>query len=225
MCLQSEAAGLERVREALNALAGTLSPRAVPARAVMSLCVSAGFSRAWLYAVEDGVLAVDPAAPRLDVTGLVLAASYGRDAEAGLPAPPNPHGAPAVGVVHVGQRIGGVLVADHGPDGRATCEIDREVLRSFAAGLAHVVTLSLIAAQHESPRTRMRALTPREREVFALIAQGERNAAIAERLVITHTTVKDHLSSIMTKLAAQNRAEAVARYFQARGHDALLQSD
>jgi DNA-binding NarL/FixJ family response regulator len=51
--------------------------------------------------------------------------------------------------------------------------------------------------------------TPREREVLALIAQGKTNREIAGTLVISERTVKFHASSILRKLGASNRTEAV----------------
>jgi DNA-binding NarL/FixJ family response regulator len=53
------------------------------------------------------------------------------------------------------------------------------------------------------------ALTPREREVLALLAQGLANKAIAPRLGISEHTVKAHVASIFDKLGAGTRAEAV----------------
>ncbi len=53
-------------------------------------------------------------------------------------------------------------------------------------------------------------LTPRELEVLAWVAQGHPNKEIAERLSISQRTVKFHVSSIMGKLGAANRTEAVA---------------
>jgi DNA-binding NarL/FixJ family response regulator len=53
-------------------------------------------------------------------------------------------------------------------------------------------------------------LTPRELEVLAWVAQGHPNKEIAERLAISQRTVKLHVSSIMGKLGAANRTEAVA---------------
>jgi DNA-binding NarL/FixJ family response regulator len=52
-------------------------------------------------------------------------------------------------------------------------------------------------------------LTPREREVLALMAEGFMNSEIAEQLVVSLYTVKNHVSSIISKLGARNRVEAV----------------
>ena len=54
-------------------------------------------------------------------------------------------------------------------------------------------------------------LTEREREVLELIAQGHSNPAIAERLVLSIKTVQNHVSSILGKLQAVDRAQALVR--------------
>ena len=53
-------------------------------------------------------------------------------------------------------------------------------------------------------------LTPREHEVLQLLAQGASNKAIARRLDITPHTAKFHVASIVAKLGATGRTDAVA---------------
>lgn len=86
------------------------------------------------------------------------------------------------------------------------------------AGLA-VVPASAIDALGERPvRERARLthavaqtpLSPREREILALLAEGLGNKIVAARLGISEHTVKTHVASIFQKLGAETRAEAVA---------------
>jgi NarL family two-component system response regulator LiaR len=57
-------------------------------------------------------------------------------------------------------------------------------------------------------------LTPREREVLALMVEGLNNPDIAERLVVSRSTAKAHVSNILSKLGVSNRAEAIALALQ-----------
>jgi NarL family two-component system response regulator LiaR len=57
-------------------------------------------------------------------------------------------------------------------------------------------------------------LTEREREVLALMVEGLTNPEIGERLVISRSTVKFHVSGILSKLEASSRTEAVALALQ-----------
>lgn len=54
-------------------------------------------------------------------------------------------------------------------------------------------------------------LTEREREILDLIARGENNAEIAQRLVLSPHTVRNHISNIFSKLQVADRAEAIIR--------------
>ena len=102
-------------------------------------------------------------------------------------------------------------------------EMDDPVLADrIAALLANVAGLRLAvpgeaAALAVVPRTAPRApamqefeLTPRERDVLALLAEGASNKAIAKRLGISAHTVKFHVSSLLDKLDATGRTDAVA---------------
>jgi DNA-binding NarL/FixJ family response regulator len=57
-------------------------------------------------------------------------------------------------------------------------------------------------------------LTPREREVLALVAHGLSNHEIADRMVLSPTTAKTHVSRAMAKLHARDRAQLVVIAFQ-----------
>jgi DNA-binding NarL/FixJ family response regulator len=61
---------------------------------------------------------------------------------------------------------------------------------------------------------RLAGLTDREREVLALIGEGSNNAEIAERLVVSPATARTHVSRIMIKLGARDRAQLVVIAYQ-----------
>lgn len=89
-------------------------------------------------------------------------------------------------------------------------------IRVVAAGdalIAPRITRRLIsefAARPEGANdASVAGLTPREREVLAEIGRGRNNAEIAEQLFISPLTAKTHVSRIMTKLAARDRAQLV----------------
>ena len=71
----------------------------------------------------------------------------------------------------------------------------------IAAG-ASVVDPSLVSELIQARRRRdpLDALSPREREVLALMAQGASNAGIARQIFVTEGTVEKHVRSILTKL-------------------------
>ncbi len=90
-----------------------------------------------------------------------------------------------------------------------------ELGRAIRAAKSGQPTLAPEAAQAlisrvTAPKLPGHDLSPREREVLALMVQGLNNPDIAERLVVGRSTVKFHVSSILGKLGVQSRTEAVA---------------
>lgn len=111
----------------------------------------------------------------------------------------------------------GFLLKDARPEDILTA------VRVVAAGealLAPSVTRRLIerfAAQPSSaarPPSALAQLTERESEVFVLVAQGMSNAEIAKRLYISLFTAKTHVSRILTKLNARDRAQLVMHAYE-----------
>ena len=112
----------------------------------------------------------------------------------------------------------GYLLKDRVTDVRAFLD----VLRRIAAGESVVdgeVVAQLVARSRAA--TPLDDLSPREREVLALMAEGYSNAAIAERLVITERAVEKHVRSIFQKLrlppdeTGNRRVLAVLRFLEA----------
>jgi NarL family two-component system response regulator LiaR len=87
-----------------------------------------------------------------------------------------------------------------------------EAIRAAHAGrstLAPAAAQALVQAAQNAPLP-IDELTERQKEVLALIVEGQSNAEIAEQLVISTATVRYHVSTILSKLGAANRAEAAA---------------
>jgi DNA-binding NarL/FixJ family response regulator len=95
-------------------------------------------------------------------------------------------------------------------------------VRMVAAGdalLAPAITRRLIEEFAATPPAALAPpgldeLTPRELEVFRLVAQGKSNAEIAAELVIGETTVKTHVTRMMLKLGVRDRVQAVVLAYE-----------
>jgi DNA-binding NarL/FixJ family response regulator len=94
------------------------------------------------------------------------------------------------------------------------------VVASGEALLAPTVTRRLIEDFSRARPARMGTppgldeLTPREREVWGLLAQGLSNAEIAERLIVGETTVKTHVARVLMKLGLRDRVQAVVLAYE-----------
>jgi DNA-binding NarL/FixJ family response regulator len=90
-----------------------------------------------------------------------------------------------------------------------------DAIRVVAAGnalLGASVTTRLLERFGNAPPAAapsLEELTEREREILRLVAEGLSNAEIAERLVVSETTVKSHVSSVLRKLGVRDRVQAV----------------
>jgi DNA-binding NarL/FixJ family response regulator len=98
---------------------------------------------------------------------------------------------------------GGILQAD------ASAEQILHAIKSVAAGLM-IFDSTLMPHRPDDDRP-TEPLTPREREVLGFLADGLANKEIALRLNISEHTIKFHIRSILGKLGASSRTEAVSR--------------
>ena len=98
-----------------------------------------------------------------------------------------------------------------------------DAIRVVASGdalLAPSVTRRLLdrfarTLEDETPPAALGELTERELEILGLVARGLSNAEIAERLVVSETTVKTHVSSVLRKLHLRDRVQAVIAAYDA----------
>mgnify|MGYP001244518299 CR=1 FL=1 len=146
----------------------------------------------------DGIAATREitARPELGATRVVILTNYGLDE-----------------YVFTALRAGaaGFLVKDTDP---ADLLQGLRVVAEGDALLSPGVTRTLISEFVARPTSAvstadLRYLTPREREVVALVGHGLSNAEIAERLIVSPTTAKTHVSRAMAKVHARDRAQLV----------------
>jgi DNA-binding NarL/FixJ family response regulator len=91
----------------------------------------------------------------------------------------------------------GYLLKDRVMDGREFVDAVRRVAAGGTAMDPEVIARLLT---HNSGNSAVAALSPREREVLALMAEGRSNVAIAQRLVVTERAIAKHTASIFLKL-------------------------
>lgn len=139
----------------------------------------------------DGVSAIPRILQVNPATGILIFSAYDTDER-------------VFGAIRAGAR--GYLLK-----GAAGAEIARAV-RAVSAGESYLEPriAAKLVAEVSAPRRFAGLLTERQHAVLRLVAAGLSNKQIARSLSITERTVKFHVTSILTKLEADNRAQAVA---------------
>jgi two-component system, NarL family, response regulator DevR len=84
--------------------------------------------------------------------------------------------------------------------GRGDAVLDPAVTQKILARVRY--------AEHEAQAAAFRDLSERELQVLALVAEGKTNAEIADVLVLSEKTVRNHVSTILSKIGLTNRIEA-----------------
>jgi DNA-binding NarL/FixJ family response regulator len=186
--------------------------------------------------VREGLIASLEDDPQFQVVGaaasaeeaIPLAAAHGPDVvllDLELPGRGGLEAIPDLAAAHEGMRI--LVLTAYDTDERvvgairagangyllkgASIEEIARAIRTVHAGETYLeprAASRVIAQLH--PSRRAGSLTERERAVLRLVAAGRSNKQIARHLGITERTVKFHVTSILNKLGADNRAQAVA---------------
>jgi DNA-binding NarL/FixJ family response regulator len=101
------------------------------------------------------------------------------------------------------QLVDGIRVIASG-DALLAPSVTRRLIHEFSRG----------AVAQQSAPAELDELTPRELEVFKLIARGLSNAEIAAELVVSETTVKTHVARVLMKLGVRDRVQAVVLAYE-----------
>jgi DNA-binding NarL/FixJ family response regulator len=132
---------------------------------------------------------------------------------------------PTAGVVLLSQYADpayALAFLEGGTEGRAyllkerVADLDQllAAIRAVAGGGSVIdpkVVEALVAARSRNAQSPLARLTPREREVLALLAEGRSNAAVAEGLVLSERAVEKHINSIFAKLGLPEARDAHRR--------------
>jgi DNA-binding NarL/FixJ family response regulator len=101
------------------------------------------------------------------------------------------------------QLVDGIRVVAEG-DALLAPSVTKRLIHEFSRG----------AVAHQSAPPELEELTPRELEVFGLIARGMSNAEIAAELIVSETTVKTHVARVLMKLGVRDRVQAVVLAYE-----------
>ena len=101
------------------------------------------------------------------------------------------------------QLVDGIRVVAHG-DALLAPSVTKRLIQEFSRG----------AVTQQSAPAELEELTPRELEVFKLIARGMSNSEIAAEPVVSETTVKTHVARVLMKLGVRDRVQAVVLAYE-----------
>jgi DNA-binding NarL/FixJ family response regulator len=101
------------------------------------------------------------------------------------------------------QLVDGIRVVAQG-EALLAPSVTRRLIQEFSRG----------AFAQQSAPVELEELTPRELEVFKLIARGMSNAEIAAELIVSETTVKTHVARVLMKLGVRDRVQAVVLAYE-----------
>jgi DNA-binding NarL/FixJ family response regulator len=91
--------------------------------------------------------------------------------------------------------------------------LTRRLIEAFVAGPGGAGSVGAGPSASATAEA-LERLTPREREVLALVGRGRSNAEIAERLVLSPLTAKTHVARLFSKLGARDRAQLVVTAYE-----------
>jgi DNA-binding NarL/FixJ family response regulator len=101
------------------------------------------------------------------------------------------------------QLVDGIRVVAEG-DALLAPSVTKRLIHEFSRG----------AVSQRSAPPELEELTPRELEVFRLMARGMSNAEIAAELIVSETTVKTHVARVLMKLGVRDRVQAVVLAYE-----------
>lgn len=185
----------------------------LPDGETLALRAAAGSDRALAGKLD----ATAPAGPREAAalrSGAPVAAAGGLSVP--VPGPDRPFGVLSVeraeafdaADLHFLQAVGHVLATATSP---MQAEVEAKLSETRLEELERIEDMARAAGNGQGAARSVPALTPREQEVLALIAEGLTNAAIADRLGIGITTVRSHVRGVIEKLGVNSKLQAIVR--------------
>lgn len=109
----------------------------------------------------------------------------------------------------------GMFASAHRLITELAANLDDETLReTFLRKATGLIPADPLSSGHKRVSRKLEGLTRREREVAALVAQGESNRRIAEALVLSERTTEGHVSNILSKLGLASRTQIAAWFVE-----------